>query len=223
MTRSAWLLLFAAAAPAVAQTEVRPTRMEIVVERREANTWRAVDPSLVLASGERVRFRFRSNFNGFLYVMNHSSSGSYEQLFPHEESGRDNRIEAGREYLVPATKTAFRITGPPGYETLYWMVSPAEMGRPAYKPLPPPPTSPDAPKNMTPRCDDAIFRARGECLDRSAGAKMVPRGASLPENLAGVEKERRDLVFVRQKNTSVVSSQAPLNGPVIYEFRLAHK
>ena len=42
-------------------------------------------------------------------------------------------------------------------------------------------------------------------------------------NLAGADGGRRDLLFLRQKNTAVISSQAPLTGPVIYEFRLAHR
>ena len=30
-------------------------------------------------------------------------------------------------------------------------------------------------------------------------------------------------MFMRQKDTAVISSPEPLTGPVIYEFRLAHK
>ena len=52
----------------------------------------------------------------------------------------------------------------------------------------------------------------------------MPRGEALPQNLgAGVGKEQRDLIFVRQKNTAVISSPVPLRGPVIYEYRLAHR
>src|SRR5882762_6568068 len=81
-----------------------PYRMEIVLERRDGNVWRAVDPGLVLDQNDRVRFRFQTNFSGHLYVMNQSTSGTYSLLFPRDETGRDNQVQAGKEYLVPATQ-----------------------------------------------------------------------------------------------------------------------
>ena len=199
-------------------------RMEIMLERLDGGTWRTIDPGLVLAQGDRVRFRFRTNFDGYLYVMNQSSSGKYEQLFPREETGQDNRIAAASEYLVPATSTAFRIAGPAGYEIVYWLVTPARLsdGPPHYPP--PPSDHKTTPLTLIPRCDDAILRARGDCIDDSAGPKLVPRGGDIPKNLADAAGQGpRDLLFMRQKNTAVISSPVPLTGPVIYEFRLAHR
>ena len=203
-----------------------PHKMEITLEQQEGTGWKAVNPGLVLQQNDRVRFRFRTNFDGYLYVMNHSTSGKYEQLFPREETGQDNRITSGREYAVPATKTLFRIAGPPGYETIYWLVSPVALNEsgPKYAPLPPPPP-PDKrlPQNLLPRCDDEIFRARGECVDSAAGPQAVKPG-SLPGNLSATGAVTpRDLLFMRKENTAVVASPAPLIGPVIYQFRLAHK
>jgi hypothetical protein len=108
------------------------------------------------------------------------------------------------------------------------MVTPAELrtehDRPAYVPLPPPPKDAKPPANMTPRCDDALFRARGACIDTSAGPKSVMSRELLPDNLAQVETPAAgDLMFLRKQNTAVVTSPVPLKGPVIYEFRLAHK
>jgi hypothetical protein len=46
----------------------------------------------------------------------------------------------------------------------------------------------------------------------------------LPKKLAdAAEQSRRDLLFLQQKDSSVISSPAPLTGPVIYEFHLAHR
>jgi len=59
-----------------------PYRMEIVLERRDAGTWKTVYPGLVLEQNDRVRFRCRTNFDGYLYVMNQSTSGTYTLLFP---------------------------------------------------------------------------------------------------------------------------------------------
>jgi hypothetical protein len=203
--------------------------MEIVLERREAGAWRGVDPGLVLEQNDRVRFRFHTNFNGYLYVMNQSTSGTYAMLFPSEQTGRENRITAGKDYMVPATQTLFRIVGPPGHEIVYWMVTPAELKteeeQPKYVPLLPPPSrEKQLPANLIPRCDDTLFRARGDCIDTSAGPRDVTSRELLPDNLAQVPSGRSGgLVFLRKQNTAVVSSPVPLKGPVIYEFHLAHK
>lgn len=201
-----------------------PHRMELVLERLDRDTWRAIDPGLVLAQGDRVRFKFRTNFDGYLYVMNQSTSGTYEQLFPREETGQDNRISASQEYRVPATSAAFRIAGPAGHETVYWLVTPGRLTETAPRYQPPPATK-GPPPTLIPRCDDTILKSRGDCVDPSAGPRLVPRGEALPQNLTGpgVEREKRDLLFLRQKNTAVISSPVPLAGPVIYQYRLAHK
>ena len=96
---------------------------------------------------------------------------------------------------------------------------------PKYMPLPPPPKPGPLPPNLSPRCDDTIFKARGECIDSSAGPRGIPREETLPENLksAAPDAHSRELLFIRDKDLSVVASPAPLSGPVIYEFRLAHR
>jgi hypothetical protein len=199
-------------------------RMEIVLERLNGDDWRAVDPALVLAQGDRVRFKFRTNFDGFLYVMNQSTSGKYEQLFPRVETGQENRITANQQYQVPATSTAFKIAGPAGFEVVYWLVTPAKLTDAPPRFTPPPPDLTVTPHTLIPRCDDTVLQARGDCVDHSAGPKLIPRGEELPQNLAGAaDSSPRDLLFMQQKETAVIASTAPLTGPVIYEFRLAHR
>lgn len=197
-------------------------RMELMLERLAGSDWQTIDPALVLAQGDRVRFRFRTNFNGYLYVMNQSTSGRYEQLFPREETGQDNHIMASKDYQVPATSVAFRIAGPPGHEIVYWLVSPARLTeappRPALTPA-----NKTTPPTLIPRCDDAILHARGDCVDSSAGPRLAPRGADLPLDFSAANAASRDLVFMRQKDTAVISSPAPLTGPIVYEFHLAHR
>jgi hypothetical protein len=197
-------------------------RMEIQLERLDGSAWKTIDPGLVLQQGDRVRFRFRTNFDGFLYVMNQSMSGKYEQLFPREETGQDNRVTANKEYQVPSTSTAFRIAGPAGHEVVYWLVSPARLTEGV--PRVGTPSGEGKPLTLIPRCDDAMLRSRGDCIDTSAGPKLVPRGEQVPDNLsAAAEQGKRDLLFMRQKDTAVIASTEPLTGPVIYEFRLAHR
>jgi len=184
------------------------SRMEITLERRDGNAWKSVDPGIVLATKDRVRFRFKSNFKGYLYVINHSTSGTNTLLFPRQDTGSLNQIDAGKEYVVPATQGAFRVEGPEGYDVISWMVSPVVLAAPSL----PERTEPAVLVEMKPRCDDTIFKARGDCVDTSAGPKsQVDSNSS------------RELVFMRQKNSSVIASPIPLKGPVVYEFRLAHR
>ena len=68
-----------------------------------------------------------------------------------------------------------------------------------------------------------MLRARGECIDRSAGPRLIPRGGDVPGNLAAANQGTQDLLVVRQKNTTVVASPVPLDGPLLYEFHLAHR
>ncbi len=126
---------------------------------------------------------------------------------------------------MPATSAAFRIAGPAGHEVVYWLVSPARLTDTARaRRHCPPPRSPPRPSSSraatTPSC-----KSRGDCVDPSAGPKLVPRGEAIPQNLTapGVDREQRDLLFMRQKNTAVISSPVPLTGPIIYEYRLAHR
>ena len=192
-------------------------RVEVTLERRETGIWKSADPGHVFANGDQVRFRFKSNFAGFLYVVNEGTSGEQSTLFPSETAGTDNKIEPGREYIVPATSGAFRITGPKGYDTVYWVLSPVRIGEPAkYKPLPPPPAPNQVPANLTPRCDDTVLKARGECVDSRAGLK--------PNPIPGLTS--RELFFVRKGDQSIVSVppvKAAPSAPITYQFRIAHQ
>ena len=199
-------------------------RLEITLERLDGADWHSVDPALVLAQGDRVRFRVRTNFDGYLYVMNQSTSGKYEQLFPREETGQDNRVAGNKEYQVPATQTAFRIAGPAGYETVYWLVTPAKLTDAPPRLGAPPEATPSKQPTLIPRCDDTVLRARGDCIDHQAGLKLVPREGDIPQNMTGqAHAAQHGLLFLQQNQTAVIGSATPLTAPLIFEFRLAHK
>jgi hypothetical protein len=205
---------------ATAQT---PQRIDVTVELGDAGGWHAVNPATVFAPGDRLRFRVSPTFAGFLYVVNYGTSGSYDLLFPGSYTGSDNRIAAARDFLVPGTQGAFRVGGPPGHDIIYWLVSPVEFGR-QYQPLPAPPVPGTLPPSFRPRCDDELLKARGECVDSSAGVKAVKPGEKLPENMNGLANATsRDLVFTKEQSQTVVSSPTPLSGPILYELVLAHR
>lgn len=213
-------------------------RVDLILEKKEGNTVRQMDPTHVFAEGDWIRFRVRSGINGFLYVMNRNSSGKYEQLFPRTGGSPERSVKAGKEYVVPDSEGGwFRVQAPAGYETVYFLVSPMDLGKslPADAPGNEGTGEPhesseqhevaaDAFATATPRCDDELFRARGECLDTSAGLKPVLPGEKLPVKFAQVPTvTSRDLVVVKESNDTSVSSTEPFDAPVIYHFRIAHK
>jgi Domain of unknown function (DUF4384) len=228
----AFVLLAPSSPAAVGQTgppAQESLRLEITLERKVEDEWRIADPGLVLEQNDEVRFRLTGTLDGYLYVMNLNTSGQYVLLFPREDTGQANRIQAHREYLVPPTEGWFRITGPPGYEIVYWLVSPVDLqnetidSKPAFVPLPPPESGRD-PSKLLPRCDDSIFKARGDCIDTSAGPKGIGEAEKLPDNLTGIAGvASRELAFSRLEHSTVVLSPTSLKGPVIFEFRLAHR
>ena len=215
---------FALLTLAVAALSAEPQRIRLTVEREETSGWRLMNPATVFAPNERLRFRFTTNFAGYLYVMNHGTASTYELLFPRKDTGSNNRVEPGKEYVVPATEGWFRVGGPAGQDVMYWLVSPVELGVGYQRLPPPPPHDPKAPSSLRPRCDDTVFKARGECVDNSAGVRPVEPGEKLPSNLSGVAGATpRELIFLEEKGGTVLSSEQPLTGPVIYELRLAHR
>ncbi len=210
----------ATAIPAGFAQSRRP-QIEVTLERKDAKGWKAVDPNLVLESGDVIRFRFKSSFDGYLYVTDYGTSGQYLLLFPREETGRQNLVKASKEYLVPSTEAHFRISGPAGYESVYWLVSPVALGNPMD--LTPQRPSNYRPPRLQPRCDDTAMRARGLCLDTLAGPRAIGQNDAVPESLEKMKSKSRELTIVQQENQSVVSPAGPGAAPILYEFRLAHK
>ena len=205
------------------QTPAKPSTqwMEIVLERKEATGWRTVDPNLVLKTDDVVRFKFQANFDGYLYVTDYGSSGSRSLLFPREETGINNKVSAGRNYVIPANGATFKVAGPAGFDSVYWLVSPVALTMPVSvgetNPTPP------KPARLTPRCDPAQLRARSLCLDTDAGPHNVENTKTLPAEFSAVPRLRsRELTILQAKEKTRLSTTGGLNGPVIYEFRLAH-
>ena len=222
MSRFGGIALLTLVLPVLDGQSAKPIRMEILLEKEDHGKAVVVEPGHVFESGDRLRFRFTPNFSGTLFVMNRGTTGSYTMLFPKDDTGTDDRMESGKAYVLPApNKGWFRITGPPGHDVVYFVVT--SKGGTTVKTMPVPHVTPPSethdPNTLTPRCNDELFRARGDCIDLSAGPKAA--GTALPDNLTGLKA--RDLFFIRKDKASVVSSPEPLDSPVVYEFHVAHK
>jgi len=202
--------------------------ISIVVEKKNGDQVQTVDPTHIFNGGDTVRFRLRPSVDGFLYVMDLNTSGKYEVLFPRPETGNDNRIARGHDYIMPATSNGwFEIGGPAGRETIYFVLSPIELtiGQMQNRATANMPPQGIAPSSMHPRCDDSIFKARGECVDAGAGPKTVGPDETLPREItqaASGNAASRDLKFTTDGASATVTSESPLAGPVVYEFLLSH-
>jgi len=239
LTRTIFIAILAAQVAPHAQIAVhadaKPATelMEIVLEKKSGDVVQTMDAGHVFKTGDILRFRLRPAFDGFLYVTDLGTSGKSSLLFPSQETGSDNRIDHSREYVVPATPDGwFEVSGPVGYETIYFVMSPVALAGAAVPNAAPNPNQgiPQGtpPPTMHPRCNDEIFKSRGECVDGTAGPRRVDPHATLPPTVrdlfgdAPPGNSSRDLDFTKKSSTSVVTSASPISGPVVYEFLLAH-
>jgi hypothetical protein len=82
-----------------------------------------VDPTKTFRSGDRVRFAFESNVDGFLYVVQQGSSGRWTVLFPNPDiNGGRNQIKKFEEYSVP-DGAWFTFDDRPGTEQVFVFLS----------------------------------------------------------------------------------------------------
>jgi hypothetical protein len=211
-----------------------PGVITIRLEKRTGSRVDRVPQNMVFKSGEVLRFSLSSSMAGYLYVVDKGSTGVTTTLFPGASALHgDNRIEPKRGYLVPPDGNGwFEVTGPPGFDVLYFLVSETPMNLAAAPtpeeqapaehpaPLPGPALSPD----LLPRCNDEIFKSRGECLDDSAGPAPLPQGAALPRELGPLAASAsRDIILSEDEAGTEVGPGASGKLPLIYTFRLAHR
>ncbi len=193
----------------------------IQLEQFRAGKTVPVRPEHVFAAKDYVRFRLQTPTHGYLYVVNQGSSGEYAVLFPSAGTQASNEIGDAPEAFVPTPQDGwFQVGGPPGFDTVYFLLSPTPLAVSASasngNAAPPP-------ANLLPRCNDAIFQARGECVDNNAGPTALPRGATLPPQItAAAPQASRDL-FLTDERSGTVQPSKTISGPVVYAFRIAHQ
>lgn len=202
-----------------ARAEGGEKSIEVTLEVKRGDAWQAIDPHAVLHAKDEIRFQFRSSSGGYLYVLNMSSSGKAEWLYPRPEQRQSNRIEAGSRYAIPGLDGSFSIAGDAGYDITYWVVSPTALD--VREPAPPAEVRPNT---LRPRCGETLLKARGLCLDERAGPGPVPDLKKVPlpidGNSAGLVS--RDLSFHSQQDATRIASPDSSPGVIVYQFLIAH-
>jgi hypothetical protein len=200
--------------------------ISIRLEQKNGDDSKTVPQNTVFHNGDILRFRLTSRIAGYLYVVDKGTTGQTMTLFPvMTGTGTQNRIEPDQTMVVPAAGDGwFEVSGPSGFDTIYLLVSSSPI-------LIPPDAAPKTqespqntlPPNLLPRCNDEIFKARGECIDSSAGVAPLPPDAPVPRELVPFAKSAaRDIILTDDGDGVIVKPAPSAKLPLIYTFRLAH-
>jgi serine/threonine-protein kinase len=82
-----------------------------------------VDSAKEFQTGDRIRFAFESNIDGYLYVAQQGTSGNWTVLFPNPQvNGGLNTVKRFQEYEVPRGDW-FQFDGPAGTEHVFVFLS----------------------------------------------------------------------------------------------------
>lgn len=99
------------------------------VVQPNGKTVRATAESRVFKSGERIRFAFKSNKEGYLYLLSLGSSGRGTVLFPDPRiAGGKNIVSASEPYVIPFGEKSFVMDAIPGEERVLVFFSEVEIG-----------------------------------------------------------------------------------------------
>ncbi len=210
--------------PACCQQVRQPSTNNLTIRLEQLRNDKVIPvrPEHVFAKDDVLRFRLSPTSDGYIYVVNHAASGEYSVLFPSASATANNVVHGGTEFYVPTLEDGwFQVGGQPGFDTVYFLLSPVKLAVSTEMAKPKAPEK--LPDNLLPRCNDSIFQSRGECVDDSAGPSVLPRGAALPPQIStAAPNASRDLVLVNEPDGQVKVTK-PNDGPAVYIFRIAHQ
>ncbi len=82
-----------------------------------------VDPAKQFTTGDRIRFAFESNIDGYLYVAQQGTSGNWNVLYPHPDiNGGRNSVRKSSEIVIPDDNW-FQMSPPAGDEHVFVFLS----------------------------------------------------------------------------------------------------
>jgi hypothetical protein len=84
-----------------------------------------VKPTYKFKSGDKIRLRLKTNFEGFVSVLNIGSSGKINLLFPVQ--GVDNYVTPTADYQIPRDNGWIVFDNQPGTETISVIMSTEEL------------------------------------------------------------------------------------------------
>ncbi len=101
----------------------------IEVVQPDGKTVKATAESRTFKSGERIRFAFKTNKEGYLYLLSLGSSGRGTVLFPDPRiNGGKNIVMPNEAYVIPFGEKSFVMDATPGEERVLVFFSESEIG-----------------------------------------------------------------------------------------------
>lgn len=203
--------------PGASPSQEAAPHVEVGVEQQVKDKWEPRDLTTVFRAADEIRFRFRSSFSGNLLLINRSSEGESRVL---KSSGDDTtalQVEAGQTYYIPDGRGVYEVAGKPGFDTVYWIVTPSAVAAPPIEKTPGKVVS-----TLVPRCHPGGLRARGLCTDQNAGVHPADPGG-LQKVTGGAELKSRDLTIKREGERATITAKSSDPGVFIYELRIAHR
>lgn len=108
------------------------TGIRYSIELKRNGKTQRVSNKFQFRTGDSIRFHVTSNINGFAYILLSSGSrGEQSVLFPDESTKESNRVERGKEYVMPG-KGFLTFDENPGTEKLTLLLSRSPINASAY-------------------------------------------------------------------------------------------
>jgi Domain of unknown function (DUF4384) len=214
----AFIVLFSVAHAQERPPATQRNKLQLSVECWRQNEWRAVDAQTVFNQQDRIRFRFGASFSGYLYILNHSSSGKVSWLFP-VSGNSSNRVDSGHAVLIPGADGFYTIGGPRGFDTLYWILRSTPFVVPEVDA-----EQLDTPSTLISRCPEEERQKELACVDNNAGPKPLADPKKLQAAL-GIPSSlvARDLTFqTKPQATEIGTDSDGSSSGIIYQVRIAH-
>jgi hypothetical protein len=83
---------------------------------------------VTLKTGDQFRVSFKTDGDGYVYVVNFDGAGKAQIIFPHKEAGADNFVKGGLVYEIPSSPANwYYLDEITGKETLYVIASPYKI------------------------------------------------------------------------------------------------
>ena len=92
-----------------------------VLKRRADGTYEEVSPDAEFHAGDAIRMNLMSNQTGYLYIIEHGSSGKWRPLYP-PPGVTETKLTPGQEYIIPG-EGWFRFDSGAGQEKLFVLLS----------------------------------------------------------------------------------------------------
>lgn len=89
----------------------------------ENENFKEVSPKDEFYLGDHIRFNVSADREGYLYVIEQGSSGTWKPLYPRPGSPGANKLLPGKSSLVPSATGVWTVKGDPGDEKLFFLLT----------------------------------------------------------------------------------------------------